>query len=269
MALSLGTSGVVFAATDRPLYEPEGRVHAFCHAVPGRWHLMSVMLSAAGSLRWFRDALAPGDRVRRTSSSAAAEVAGGQRRPALPALPDRRAEPVPGPARPRRLRRADPRPRSAPPDPGGPRGRRLRPARRPRPDARGRACPRPTPDPGIRRRHREPAVAPDPGRRARDGDRDRVARPRARPTGRRSWPRSARAGSPTVDDGDRRPSSRSTPVAAPGPGRRRPTGRRTRRYRALYPALAPTFHRPADRERPRRPGLGSSRGARSLPCPSR
>jgi xylulokinase len=60
MALSLGTSGVVFAATDRPLFEPQGRVHAFCHAVPGRWHLMSVMLSAAGSLRWFRDALAPG-----------------------------------------------------------------------------------------------------------------------------------------------------------------------------------------------------------------
>ena len=60
VALSLGTSGVIFAATDRPLIEPEGRVHAFCHAVPDRWHLMSVMLSAAGSLRWFRDALAPG-----------------------------------------------------------------------------------------------------------------------------------------------------------------------------------------------------------------
>ncbi len=59
MALSLGTSGVVFATTDRPLYEPHGRVHAFCHAVPERWHFMSVMLSAAGSLRWFRDALAP------------------------------------------------------------------------------------------------------------------------------------------------------------------------------------------------------------------
>ena len=59
MALSLGTSGVVFAATDRPLHEPHGIVHAFCHAVPGRWHMMSVMLSAAGSLRWFRDALAP------------------------------------------------------------------------------------------------------------------------------------------------------------------------------------------------------------------
>lgn len=60
VALSLGTSGVVFAATDRAIIEPRGRVHAFCHAVPERWHLMSVMLSAAGSLRWFRDALAPG-----------------------------------------------------------------------------------------------------------------------------------------------------------------------------------------------------------------
>lgn len=60
MALSLGTSGVVFATTDRPLFEPHGRVHAFCHAVPGRWHLMSVMLSAGGSLRWFRDAIVPG-----------------------------------------------------------------------------------------------------------------------------------------------------------------------------------------------------------------
>jgi len=59
MALSLGTSGVVFATTERPLFEPHGRVHAFCHAVPGRWHMMSVMLSAAGSLRWFRDAVAP------------------------------------------------------------------------------------------------------------------------------------------------------------------------------------------------------------------
>lgn len=59
-ALSVGTSGVVFAATDRPVIEPGGRVHAFCHAVPDRWHLMGVMLSAAGSLRWFRDALAPG-----------------------------------------------------------------------------------------------------------------------------------------------------------------------------------------------------------------
>ncbi len=60
VALSLGTSGVVFATTDAPLSDPGGQVHAFCHAVPGRWHMMTVMLSAAGSLRWFRDALAPG-----------------------------------------------------------------------------------------------------------------------------------------------------------------------------------------------------------------
>lgn len=59
VALSLGTSGVVFATTDAPLRDPAGQVHAFCHAVPGRWHLMTVMLSAAGSLRWFRDAFAP------------------------------------------------------------------------------------------------------------------------------------------------------------------------------------------------------------------
>lgn len=59
VALSLGTSGVVFATTDGPAIEAGGRVHSFCHAVPGRWHMMGVMLSAAGSLRWLRDALAP------------------------------------------------------------------------------------------------------------------------------------------------------------------------------------------------------------------
>ena len=59
VALSLGTSGVTFATTPAPVIEPEGRVHCFCHAVPGRWHMMGVMLSAAGSLRWFRDAFAP------------------------------------------------------------------------------------------------------------------------------------------------------------------------------------------------------------------
>ena len=60
VALTLGTSGVVFATTEEPFVEPEGRLHAFCHAVPGRWHLMGVMLSAAGSLRWYRDTVAPG-----------------------------------------------------------------------------------------------------------------------------------------------------------------------------------------------------------------
>lgn len=60
VALTLGTSGVVFASADKPLIEPDGRLHAFCHAVPDKWHLMGVMLSAAGSLRWYRDTLAPG-----------------------------------------------------------------------------------------------------------------------------------------------------------------------------------------------------------------
>ncbi len=59
VALSLGTSGVVFAASASPLIEPLGRLHSFCHAVPNYWHLMGVMLSAAGSLQWYRDALAP------------------------------------------------------------------------------------------------------------------------------------------------------------------------------------------------------------------
>ena len=59
VALSLGTSGVVFASSDRAIVEEDGRLHAFCHAVPGKWHLMGVMLSAAGSLRWYRDTLTP------------------------------------------------------------------------------------------------------------------------------------------------------------------------------------------------------------------
>ncbi len=59
IALTLGTSGVVFAATEAPLIEPDGRLHAFCHAVPDQWHFMGVMLSAAGSLQWYRDTLAP------------------------------------------------------------------------------------------------------------------------------------------------------------------------------------------------------------------
>lgn len=59
VSVSLGTSGVVFAATESPLIEPEGRLHCFCHAVPDRWHVMGVMLSAAGSLQWYRDTIAP------------------------------------------------------------------------------------------------------------------------------------------------------------------------------------------------------------------
>src|ERR1044071_1806155 len=58
VGLTVGSSGVVFRTTPSALIEPEGRLHAFCHAVPGMWHFMGVMLSAAGSLQWYRDTLA-------------------------------------------------------------------------------------------------------------------------------------------------------------------------------------------------------------------
>src|SRR5215472_7489446 len=52
---TIGTSGVVFASTDRPALDPKGRLHTFCHAIPGRWHVMGVTQAAGLSLRWFRD----------------------------------------------------------------------------------------------------------------------------------------------------------------------------------------------------------------------
>jgi xylulokinase len=61
VSVVLGTSGVVFAALPAFAADPQARVHAFCHAVPGGWHAMGVMLSAAGSLRWLRDALGTGN----------------------------------------------------------------------------------------------------------------------------------------------------------------------------------------------------------------
>ena len=60
LSVVLGTSGVVLAALPAYRADPEARVHAFCHAVPDGWQAMGVMLSAAGSLQWFHDALAPG-----------------------------------------------------------------------------------------------------------------------------------------------------------------------------------------------------------------
>jgi xylulokinase len=57
LSVVLGTSGVVFAALPEYRPDPQARLHVFCHAVPGTWHAMGVMLSAAGSLRWLRDAV--------------------------------------------------------------------------------------------------------------------------------------------------------------------------------------------------------------------
>ncbi len=76
VSLVAGTSGVVFAPLGSYAYEPEGRLHAFCHAVPGQWHFMGVMLSAAGSLQWYRDTLAPGESFDTLTAEAADAPAG-------------------------------------------------------------------------------------------------------------------------------------------------------------------------------------------------
>jgi xylulokinase len=55
VSATIGTSGVVFAATNTPALDPKGRVHTFCHAIPERWHVMGVTQGAGLSLRWFRD----------------------------------------------------------------------------------------------------------------------------------------------------------------------------------------------------------------------
>ena len=55
VSATIGTSGVVFASTDRPALDPQGRLHTFCHAIPGRWHVMGVTQAAGLSLRWYRD----------------------------------------------------------------------------------------------------------------------------------------------------------------------------------------------------------------------
>jgi xylulokinase len=82
VSATIGTSGVVFAATDRPALDPQGRLHTFCHAVPDRWHVMGVTQAAGLSLRWFRDQLGAGnvndgrDPYERLTAEAAAVPAG-------------------------------------------------------------------------------------------------------------------------------------------------------------------------------------------------
>lgn len=57
LSTSIGTSGVVFVHSESPEVDPQGRLHTFCHAVRGKWHMMGVTLAAGGSLQWFRNAL--------------------------------------------------------------------------------------------------------------------------------------------------------------------------------------------------------------------
>jgi xylulokinase len=81
VSATIGTSGVVFAATDRPALDRQGRVHTFCHAVPGRWHVMGVTQAAGLSLRWFRDRFGAG-----AASAGEGEAAAGDGRDAYEIL---------------------------------------------------------------------------------------------------------------------------------------------------------------------------------------
>jgi xylulokinase len=72
----LGTSGVVFAPLAKFVADPKGAAHVFCHAVPGTWHAMGVMLSAGGSLRWYRQAFVGGEPFERLDKEAETWPAG-------------------------------------------------------------------------------------------------------------------------------------------------------------------------------------------------
>src|SRR5271170_2468715 len=83
VSATIGTSGVVFAATSVPVLEPKGRIHTFCHAIPNRWHVMGVTQGAGLSLRWFRDQFGAGtddgrDPYERLAEEAAKIPAGSQ-----------------------------------------------------------------------------------------------------------------------------------------------------------------------------------------------
>src|SRR5580704_6151296 len=78
VSCTLGTSGVVFAHSDKPQYDPAGRVHTFCHAVKGAWHVMGVTQGAGLSLQWFRNQLAPTVDYDALTDEAATAPAGSQ-----------------------------------------------------------------------------------------------------------------------------------------------------------------------------------------------
>ncbi len=78
VSCTIGTSGVVFAHLDEPNFDAQGRVHTFCHAVPGKWHVMGVTQGAGLSLQWFRNQLAPGAEYDDLLAEAATAPAGSQ-----------------------------------------------------------------------------------------------------------------------------------------------------------------------------------------------
>ena len=109
VSATIGTSGVVFAATAAPTRDPKGRLHTFCHAVPGLWHVMGVTQSAGLSLRWLKETFFPEHRLRRDDRRRR-QGSRVQRGPGVGAVPARRAHAASGPPGPRGLQ-----PASAPP----------------------------------------------------------------------------------------------------------------------------------------------------------
>jgi xylulokinase len=94
VSTSIGTSGVLFAHSDAFAPDPSGRVHAFCHAVPGAWHLMAVTLSAGGSLSWWREQLGAGADFDTLVGEAAAVEPGAEGLLFLPYLTGERTPPL-------------------------------------------------------------------------------------------------------------------------------------------------------------------------------
>ncbi len=78
VSCTLGTSGVVFAHMEEAAYDPQGRVHTFCHAVTGKWHVMGVTQGAGLSLQWLRNQLMPGIGYDALTAEAASAPAGSQ-----------------------------------------------------------------------------------------------------------------------------------------------------------------------------------------------
>ena len=111
---TIGTSGVVFAHTDKISIDPKGRVHTFCCAVPGAWHVMGVTQGAGLSLKWFRDNFCSAEKETAAGMGVdpyylmdqqAARAPIGCKPPDLPAVPDGRAHAAPRPGLPRRVHR--------------------------------------------------------------------------------------------------------------------------------------------------------------------
>ena len=214
-------------------HDPEARVHAFCHALPDTWEAMGVMLNAAGSLRWLRDALAPGASFEELTAEADGWSAG-RGGPDLPPVPPGRADAARGPGRAWRLHRplAPARPGSA--RPRRARGRRLRPARLARAPAR------------ARRRARARAACRAAARAAGSGSRSsppcsacRSSAPSSR-RARRTAPRSSPA-SPAGVFADAREAVaacvRPRDAVEPNPAWAAAYEEGYARFRALYPAL--------------------------------